>query len=123
MAIQVNGTTVIDDSRNLSNVGGLKTVGGTSILGSGDIATGGSTTFGAVGTYILAGGGNATVYNPGDTESGSTLREFPSGQHFSNKVAHNQTTAFGLSGTWRYMASYIFPGTNYSANGLWVRIS
>lgn len=40
MAIQVNGTTVIDNSRNLSNVGGLKTVGGTAILGSGDIAVG-----------------------------------------------------------------------------------
>ena len=42
MAIKVNGTTVIDDSRNLSNVGGLKTVGGSSILGSGDISVGGS---------------------------------------------------------------------------------
>ena len=40
MAIQVNGTTVIDNSRNLSNVGGLKTVGGTAILGSGNIAVG-----------------------------------------------------------------------------------
>lgn len=37
MAIQVNGTTVIDNSRNLTNVGGLKTIGGNSILGSGDI--------------------------------------------------------------------------------------
>ena len=53
MAIKVNGTTVIDDSRNLSNVGGLKTVGGASVLGSGDIATGGSTTAGDVGTYAL----------------------------------------------------------------------
>ena len=40
MAIKVNGTTVIDDSRNLSNVGGLKTVGGTNLLGSGDISVG-----------------------------------------------------------------------------------
>ena len=40
MAIQVNGTTVIDNSRNLSNVGGLKTVGGQSILGSGNIDAG-----------------------------------------------------------------------------------
>jgi hypothetical protein len=38
MAIQVSGTTVIDGSRVLSNVTGLKTVGGTAILGSGDIA-------------------------------------------------------------------------------------
>ena len=40
MAIKVNGTTVIDDSRNLQNVQGIKTVGGQSILGSGDIAAG-----------------------------------------------------------------------------------
>ncbi len=40
MAIQVNGTTVIDNSRNLTNVGGLKTIGGTGIIGSGDIAVG-----------------------------------------------------------------------------------
>lgn len=38
MAIQVGGTTVIDNSRVLQNVTGLKTVGGTSILGSGDIS-------------------------------------------------------------------------------------
>ncbi len=40
MAIQVGGTTVVDDSRNLQNVGGLKTVGGVTILGSGDIPVG-----------------------------------------------------------------------------------
>ena len=42
MAIQVNGTTVIDNSRVLSNVTGLKTINGTSILWSGDIAAGGA---------------------------------------------------------------------------------
>ena len=123
MAIQVGGTTVINNSRTLQNVGGLKTVGGNSILGSGNIATGGSTTLGDVGTYVVAGGGNAANYNPGDTVSGSTLREFPTHSHLANKVAYNQTTAFGLSGTWRYMISHSFPGTNYSTNGLWVRIS
>lgn len=41
MAIKVSGTTVIDDSRNVVNVGGFKTVGGESILGTGDIPTGG----------------------------------------------------------------------------------
>ena len=40
MAIQVGGTTVVDDSRNLQNVGGLKTVGGVTILGSGDVPVG-----------------------------------------------------------------------------------
>jgi len=40
MAIQINGTTVIDNSRNLQNVQGIKTVGGQSILGSGNIDAG-----------------------------------------------------------------------------------
>jgi hypothetical protein len=71
MAIQVNGTTVIDNSRVLSNVTGLKTVNSTSILGSGDITAGGNiasdftvtafagtfggtlTTTGGAGTYAL----------------------------------------------------------------------
>ena len=38
MAIKIANTTVIDDSRNLVNVGGLKTINSQSILGSGDIA-------------------------------------------------------------------------------------
>jgi hypothetical protein len=42
MAIKISGTTVIDDSRNLTNVGGIKTVGGQSLLGSGDIDVGGN---------------------------------------------------------------------------------
>lgn len=42
MAIKISGTTVIDDSRTLLNVIGLKTVAGQSILGSGDIATSGN---------------------------------------------------------------------------------
>lgn len=41
MAIKISGTTVIDDSRNLLNVVGLKTVGGQTLLGSGDILAGG----------------------------------------------------------------------------------
>ena len=44
MAIQVSGTTVIDNTPNLVNVGGLKTINGTSILGSGNISAGGSST-------------------------------------------------------------------------------
>ena len=38
MAIKVGGTTVIDDSRNLSNIaGGLKTINNNSLLGTGDV--------------------------------------------------------------------------------------
>ena len=82
MAIKVGGTTVIDDSRNLSSVGGLKTVGGTSILGSGNIDAGASTDVNGVGTYTVAidtGMSDATndnnyVYKAGRTASGSALR-------------------------------------------------
>jgi len=44
MAIQVNGTSVITDSKVLQNVTGLKTINGTSVLGSGDIVTSGGWT-------------------------------------------------------------------------------
>jgi len=47
MAIKIGGTTVIDNSRNLTNLVGLKTVGTNSILGSGDISATGGQTIGA----------------------------------------------------------------------------
>jgi hypothetical protein len=83
MAIQVSGTTVIDGSRVLSNVTGLKTVGGTAILGSGDIAVGGSTTLNDIGTYAICGNSNVAIL-PGGTVAGSYLTHtscagFPSG--------------------------------------------
>ena len=70
MAIQVSGTTVIDDSRNLLNVIGLKTINSTSILGSGNIVAGatsaagikavsssstGSQSFGFTGRFLAVG--------------------------------------------------------------------
>ena len=78
MAIKVNGTTVINDSRALQNVGGLKTVGGSSILGSGDITTGASTAVNGVGTYTVAHdtsqSNTAGVgYKEGRTTAGSNL--------------------------------------------------
>lgn len=51
MAIKIGGTTVIDDSANITtSVGGFKTVNGTGITGSGDIDTGSSPTV-ATSTY------------------------------------------------------------------------
>jgi len=84
MAIQVGGYTVIDNSRNLTNVGGLKTVGGSSLLGSGDIAVGGSTSVGSVGTYILGFDTSmSTTYNNGSlyyktgrTTAGSNIQPY-----------------------------------------------
>lgn len=48
MAIKISGTTVIDNSRNLVNVGGLKTINSNSILGSGDITVSGGSTVSGV---------------------------------------------------------------------------
>ena len=46
MAIKINNTTVINDSRGLENITNLKTVGGQTVLGTGNIAVGDVTTTG-----------------------------------------------------------------------------
>ena len=61
MAIKISGTTVIDDSRNLVNVLGLKTVGGQSILGSGDIVAGGGATGASTDEIFWENGQNVTA--------------------------------------------------------------
>jgi hypothetical protein len=149
MAIKVNGTTVIDDSRNLSNVGGLKTVNGTSIVGSGNISAGASTTYGAVGTYgyfLYIINGTSTIntrltVNQNITTSGSNLRgnaantsvEYgdQNGYQRLNGVSFNGGGS-ALSGTWRCMgkATYFINHNRGSGNYaaiwtplLWVRIS
>ena len=70
MAIKVNGTTVIDDSRNLQSVQGIKTINNTSILGSGNISAGGTTTTtSSVGSISYGRPANITDYARGDTVS------------------------------------------------------
>ena len=150
MAIKIGGTTVIDDSANITtSVGGFKTVGGTSITGSGNIEAGASTAYGAVGTYILAGTqmGNNTIRNGGYTESGSSLRyhnEYSSSSSYGSQVSqlkHNYYNASNsyngiggpqnpsLSGTWRLMEPKLqqfqggyYPGDKFMT-ALWCRIS
>jgi len=127
MAIQVGGTTVINDSRTLQNVGGLKTVGGTSILGSGDIATGGSTTAGAVGTYVWAFNSVAGQLSFGGTYSGSNL--YPASLILSGTSPPTTSSSFylsagtsSLSGTWRSLGSQ-YNSTFWQQTALYVRIS
>jgi hypothetical protein len=140
MAIKVNGTTVIDDSRNVQNVGGFRTVNGTSVVGSGNISAGASTSYGAVGTYVVAGETmteNETIYG-GNTRSGSTLKThlnspYPEvgGQAMPmyEQYNTNYATSSGLSGTWRMMAPRMqhYKGNYYGGpnmiSSLWVRIS
>jgi hypothetical protein len=131
MALQVGGTTVIDNSRVLSNVTGLKTVGGTSILGSGNIATGGSTTLGDVGTYMggYVNAGAGVFVNQGTTKAGSSILRFDgavinAGHSLnSGNQSLSSTASAGLSGTWRCMSSYKQGSATYLYGAIWLRIS
>ena len=135
MAIKVNGTTVIDDSRNFTNIaGGFKTVNGTSVVGSGDISAGASTTYNAVGTYVFGDwyGSGGVTYNT--TKAGSEIRPAGiTGTAGNSGAPSDQTytylklwrgTASTLSGTWRAMGeeNYYTP-SSYNRVTLWVRIS
>jgi len=126
MAIKVNGTTVIDDSRNLSNVGGLKTVNGTNLVGSGNISAGASTTFGAVGTYIWGRPTNGTHYSTNSTASGLNSLQGNSQSVvpyiFNGSSWQYLNAATATSGTWRAVTGTIAAGSN-AGPGLWVRIS
>jgi hypothetical protein len=129
MAIQVGGTTVIDNTPNLVNVGGLKTINGTSILGSGNISAGASTTEGAVGTYLACGSASTSNVSYGGTISGSNLKLnnanaiSPFGQSsFSYYTYAAASTA--ISGTWRLMGGHVnATASSQYFTALWVRIS
>jgi maltose-binding protein MalE len=128
MAIKVNGTTVIDDSRNLSNVGGLKTVNGTSLVGSGNISAGASTTYGAVGTYIYGRPMNNTQYSENATASSlytGGVNQYQSLLHhgYNQTTFSEGTTSAVLSGTWRCVSAANATGGYLGFCGLWVRIS
>lgn len=83
MAIQVGGTTVISNNREVSNVSGFKTVSGSSILGSGDIEVGGGAPWDTIGTWTSASGSAPTL------ASGST-----NGRWFIG-VINNGNTNYG----------------------------
>lgn len=128
MAIQVGGTTVINNSRVLSNVTGLKTINSTSILGSGNISAGASTTFGAVGTYTWGRPANNSNYQANTTASGLyTLSNTLGALAYRSPSAFvNNDYAILQSGTWRSMngsTNQSTSGTSYGASGMWVRIS
>lgn len=127
MAIKVNGTTVIDDSRNFTNINsGFKTVNGTSVVGSGNISAGASTTANDVGTYTWGRPANATNYNTGDTASSV----YPIGNTSSTNAPRYLYGSYWSdadvgtvrSGTWRCM-SEAYEGGNQAFPTLWVRIS
>lgn len=155
----------------LSNLGGqaalvsgtnIKTVGGTTLLGSGDvgfpvtsvngltgavtISTGSSTTYGDIGTYVLAASTDypcttaaSVTTSPGVTVAGSTLiRDASTANNQTSYISGFNTaggnssaisgypgTSISASGTWRLM-TYLKRSSNatyYAPVGLWVRIS
>jgi len=113
MAIKVNGTTVIDDSRNLVNI----------VSGAGS-----STTYGDVGTYLL-GYEDVGAVTENTTIAGSSL--FPGGIYgFGGEITADSGTGStghtrggtALSGTWRRMFRANIGGNDWKM-GLHVRIS
>lgn len=119
MAIKVNGTTVIDDSRNLVNIAS---------------GAGSSTTYGDVGTYVM-GYKEGSAFSENTTHSGSSI--YPAGWAYQfgaisvNDQGVNGTYfritrgATALSGTWRVMGySGIFTSEpSLGRVALFVRIS
>lgn len=100
MAIKVNGTTVIDDNRNLVNIAS---------------GAGSSTASMAVGTYALLSGTTGNVFY-GTTYSGSSL--FPA----SAKGLENSAGDWTGAGTWRQMGFTSNGFGDYNAT-VFVRIS
>jgi len=96
MAIQVGGTTVVSNNRELTSVNGLKTIGGTSILGSGDIAAGGGT---EVVDVTASGWVNASNSMSGGTNGRwgyARVRASP----YSGNVGGNATVTMNGTNSW-----------------------
>jgi len=91
--------------------------------GSNLTGVGGSTAFGAVGTYVAAAAFGD--YTGGQTIAGSSLRrntETIGNNNFESQMPN--TTSYGLSGTWRAMGlSDDNQGQSWASGNLWVRIS
>jgi len=104
-----------------------------------DSGTVGSTTYGAVGTYVSAAEelGEGESASGGDTKAGSTLKTYSNdaGQYgieanpFAESFANSDATSASLSGTWRLMSPTMsrYTGAYYSSPmnkaALWIRIS
>lgn len=126
MAIQISGTTVVNNSRQLQNIASLDSTT-TSTISS---ASSPPTAFDAVGTYTISAraSGNNNL-NVGSTTAGSGLRYFtfwPADIQLRGSSMYPISQASGTySGTWRNMG----PGTQRTGNSsnysftLFVRIS
>ena len=130
MAIQVNGTTVINDSRALNNIASIDS-GSAAVLSSAGVGGSSSPSAYAVGSYITGRPNNFTRYATGDTAT--SLQSIPFSS--SNSMQYLNTSGWqslgaGVtvatpSGTWRCMSTtWGSPAPyNYGYKGLWMRIS
>ena len=138
MGFQVNGTTVIDGSRNFSSSAFGKTVNGNNLVGTGDIkyVRPGVSSLHVVGDYILCSHIDmkslqnnilpVTRFNGGTTHAGSGFHY----DNYSETEAFNRyrgyETSFSLSGTWRctMQGTYTQDYLNYSFHNIFfARIS
>lgn len=112
MALTINHQT-----NDISATSGSMTIDGSSV--------GASTTFGAVGTYILGRPSNSTNYSNNSTASGlrsvqgSEIDTIP---YYWDGAFRSTKATTSMSGTWRAMTGTIDAGV-YKGIGLWVRIS
>jgi hypothetical protein len=131
MAINVNGTTVINDSRGLSNISSIDSATTTTLSNAG--VSGVSTPNAeAVGAYAYGRPLDSTTYNKNDTTSSLNALPFASTDSVSQTLYGTEWSGIDPSnmvrtpsGTWRCTAaangSTFGGGRGYI--GLWVRIS
>lgn len=128
MAIQISGTTVIDNSRNLDNINGADATTVTNLKAAG---LGTSTTYDDVGTYVWGLLFTASVAN-NSTYAGSSIKpagiyaNYPSASLPDDDIAVNEGLTKGgsaLSGTWRAMGRVVYNGNTVARATLFVRIS
>lgn len=120
MAIQISGTTVVNDSRQLQNIASLDATTEATI----SAVAGVPTTTNAVGTYVVA-WHELSGYSYGDTISAANIKfQTSDGGFYSSDNNGYYNTSSGLSGTWRFMKrpSNATNSGRY-AQSLFVRIS
>ena len=125
MAIKVNGTTVVDDSRNLTNIASIDATTGAAI--SAGISTTPPTTAGAVGTYVFAVDSVGRQLTFGSTYAGSQL--YPAAYVTTGNApiglesgTYLSSASSALSGTWRAMGEH-YTNSTFKNVTVYVRIS
>lgn len=129
MTYQVNGTTIIDSSRNFQASAFSRTINGQNIIGSGDLRWNRPSTWGAVGTYgvFVSTRGSTYDYNKNATVAGSTLMYTGSsnvGYSYPMIRTNSYVQSGGVGGTWKqtsFRSTNVY-GSNY-APAFWCRIS